>query len=126
MIPGFEQIVEERIRQAQESGEFVDIPGSGKPLVLEDLSGVPEELRLAYKILKNADCKPPELQLKDEIQRTEQLLENMPDTREKYRTVKKLNFLIMKFNTIRGTSTTFEMPQRYEARLVERFGNKQK
>jgi len=126
MIPGFEQIVEERIRQAQESGEFVDIPGSGKPLVLEDLSGVPEELRLAYKILKNADCKPPELQLKDEIQRTEQLLENMPDTREKYRTVKKLNFLIMKFNTIRGTSTTFEMPQRYESRLVERFGNKQK
>jgi len=126
MIPGFEQIVEERIRQAQVSGEFVDIPGSGKPLVLEDLSGVPEELRLAYKILKNADCKPPELQLKDEIQRTEQLLENMPDTREKYRTVKKLNFLIMKFNTIRGTSTTFEMPQRYEARLVERFGNKQK
>jgi hypothetical protein len=126
MIPGFEQIVEERIRQAQESGEFVDLPGSGKPLVLEDLSGVPEELRLAYKILKNADCKPPELQLKDEIQRTEQLLENMPDTREKYRTVKKLNFLIMKFNAVRGRSTQFEMPQRYEARLVERFGTRQK
>jgi hypothetical protein len=124
MIPGFEQIVEERIRQAQKGGEFVDLPGAGKPLVLEDLSGVPPELRLAYKILKNADCKPPELQLKDEIQRTEQLLENMTDTREKFRTLKKLNFLIMKFNTIRGSSTAFEMPQRYEARLVERFGRK--
>ena len=124
MIPGFEQIVEERIRQAQKGGEFEDLPGAGEPLVLEDLSGVPPELRLAYKILKNAGCKPPELQLKDEIHRIEELLENMPDTREKFRTIKKLNFLIMKFNTIRGTSTTFEMPQRYEACLVERFGRK--
>jgi hypothetical protein len=124
MIPGFEQIVEERIRQAQESGEFEDLPGAGEPLAVEDLSGVPPELRLAYKILKNAGCKPPELQVKDEIHRTEQLLENMTDTREKFRTIKKLNFLIMKFNTIRGTSTAFEMPQRYEARLVNRVGRK--
>ena len=126
MIPGFEQIVEERIRRAQEGGEFADLPGAGQPLVLEDLSGVPEELRLAYKILKNADCKPPELQIKDEIHRTEELLENMTDTREKFRILKKLNFLIMKFNTIRGTSTAFEMPQRYEARLVDRIGQESK
>ncbi len=124
MIPGFEQIVEERIRQAQEGGEFVDLPGAGKPLVVEDLSGVPEELRLPYKILKNAGCKPPELQIKDEIRQTEQLLENMGDTREKYRVLKKLNYLIMKFNAVRNASTAFEMPQRYEARLVERFGRK--
>ncbi len=124
MIPGFEQIVEERIRQAQKNGAFDDLEGAGKPLVMEDMTGVPEELRLAYKILKNADCKPPELQLKDEIFRTEQLLAAMEDTREKYRILQKLNFLIMKFNAMRGASTAFELPQRYEARLVERFGQK--
>lgn len=124
MIPGFEKIVEERIRQAQQNGAFEDLEGAGKPLVMEDMTGVPDELRLAYKILKNADCKPPELQLKDEIFQTEQLLAAMEDTREKYRTLKKLNFLIMKFNAIRGTSTTFELPQRYESSLVERFGQK--
>lgn len=124
MIPGFEQIVEERIRQAQKNGAFDDLEGAGKPLVMEDMTGVPEELRLAYKILKNADCTPPELQLKDEIFQTEQLLAAMEDTRDKYQILKKLNFLIMKFNAVRGTSMAFELPQRYEARLVDRFGQK--
>ncbi|MCF8078940.1 MAG: DUF1992 domain-containing protein [Desulfobacterales bacterium] len=124
MIPGFEQIVEERIRQAQQNGAFDDLEGAGKPLVLEDMTGVPEELRLAYKVLKNADCTPPELQLKDEIFQTEQLLAAMEDTREKYQILKKLNFLIMKFNAVRGASMAFELPQRYEARLVDRFGQK--
>ena len=126
MIPGFEQIVEERIRQAQQKGAFDDLEGAGKPLVLEDLTGIPDELRLAYKILKNADCKPPELQLKDEIFQTEQLLAAMEDTKEKYRTLKKLNFLIMKFNAIRGTSTAFEMPRRYRFRFIARCGSKSK
>ena len=51
-------IAEQKIQEALRNGEFDDLPGKGEPLHLEDESGIPEELRLAYKILKNADCLP--------------------------------------------------------------------
>lgn len=123
MIPGFNKIVETRILTAQKNGEFDDLEGSGKPLKLDDGCCVPEELRLAYKVLKNADFVPPEIELKKEIKQIEDLLAGMQDTAEKYRTLKKLNFLIMKLNTLRNASVEFEMPQQYEEKLVNRFGS---
>jgi hypothetical protein len=124
MIPGFEKIVEERILIAQKKGDFDNLEGTGKPLNLDELSGVPEELRLSYKILKNADCLPPELEIKKEICKTEDLLLGMKDTAEKYKVMKKLNFLIMKLNTIRKSSVKFDMPEKYLPNLVDRFGHK--
>jgi hypothetical protein len=121
MLPGFDKIVEERIRTAQRRGEFDNLPGSGKPLALDDDGHVAEELRLAHKILKNADCLPPEIELKKEIDRTEDLLAGMKDTSEKYRTLKKLNFLIMRLNLMSARSIEFEAPQQYSAKLVERL-----
>jgi hypothetical protein len=118
MIQGFEKIVEERILKAQKKGDFENLIGSGKPLKLNENYYIPEELRLAYKILKNADCLPPEIELKKEIQQTEDLLAGMQETSEKYRILKKLNFLIMKLNTIRDTSIMNEMPQHYMEKLV--------
>lgn len=123
MLSGFEKIVEERIRKAQKKGEFDNLPGSGKPLVFDDDRFVSEELRLAYKILKNADLVPPEIGLKKEIKQTEELLAGMQDTSEKYRILNKLNFLIMKLNSMRNTSIKLEMPQQYTEKLVERFGS---
>jgi len=122
MLPGFNKIVEDRVRKAQKEGAFENLAGSGKPLVLGDDRCVPEDLRLAYKILKNADCLPPELELKKEIKQTEDLLTGMEDTTEKYRTLKKLNFLILKLNSMRKTSISLDMPQQYESNLIERFG----
>ena len=124
MLTGFEKIVEERIRKAQKKGEFENLPGSGKPLVFVDDRFVPEELRLAYKILKNADCLPPEIELKKEIKQMEELLINMKQTAQKYRMLKKLNFLIMKLNSMRNTIVTNEMPQLYTEKLINRFGAK--
>jgi hypothetical protein len=118
MIQGFEKIVEERILKAQKKGEFENLVGSGKPLKLNENWCIPEELRLAYKILKNADCLPPEIELKKEIKQTEDLLAGMQETSEKYCILKKLNFLIMKLNTIQDTSIMFEMPQYYMEKLV--------
>ena len=124
MITGFEKIVEERIRKAFQEGEFDDLEGRGEPLVLEDDGTVPEDLRLAFKILKNADCLPPEVELRKEIERTEDLIAAMPDTVEKYRALKRLNFLIMKLNAMRRTSIGNEVPQRYALRAVERLENR--
>lgn len=126
MFTGFEKIIEERIRKAQNDGEFDNLSGSGEPLTFEDDRCVSEELRLAYKILKNADCLPPEIELKNEISQTEDLLANMEDTAEKYRLIKKLNFLILKLNSIRRGSIEFELPQKYEEKLVDWFGKKRK
>ncbi len=123
---GFERIVEERIKQAQKNGEFDNLEGAGKPLPEEDLSHVPEELRLAYRILKNADCLPPELELKKEIRQTESLLAGITDVQERYSTMKKLNYLIMKYNMLRKGSTQFEIPQHYESALLDRLASKKK
>ena len=121
MIPGFNKVVEERILKAQKKGEFDNLSGYGQPLNFANDCCVAEELRLAYKILKNADFVPPEIEMKKEIRKTEELLAGMQDTAEKYRMLKKLNFLIMKLNTIRNTSISLEMPQQYSDKLVNRF-----
>ncbi|MDY6906145.1 MAG: DnaJ family domain-containing protein [Thermodesulfobacteriota bacterium] len=124
MLPGFEKIVEQRIKQARQEGAFDNLPGAGHPLKLSDDRHIPEDLRLSYKILKNADFLPPELELRKEIQQTEDLLAGVSDVHEQYRLNKKLNFLITKVNMIRNTRVETEMPQRYLGKLSERIGGK--
>ena len=121
MIPGFEKLVEDRIKKAQQRGDFENLHGAGKPLNLCDDRHIPEDLRLAYKILKNADCLPPEIELKKKILRTEDLLANIQDTAQRYRTLKKLNFLILKLNSSRNTDARFDMPQHYLAAISDRM-----
>lgn len=120
MFDGFGKIVETRIKAAQKNGFFKNLEGTGKPLVFDD-ANVPEDLRLSYKILKNADCIPPEIELKKEIKKTEDLLTGMEDCSEKYCALKKLNFLIMKLNAMRGSSFHFDMPQYYDEKLLEKI-----
>jgi hypothetical protein len=117
----FDKIAEERIREAIERGEFDDLPGKGEPLNLEDDSHLPQDLRLAYKILKNADCLPPELELRKEIRTTEALLAGIHDTQEKYKQMKKLNYLVMKLNMTRRGSVALEENQLYYERVVDKM-----
>ena len=126
MFSGFNKIVEERIRRAQKKGEFDNLAGSGKPLVFDDDMCVSEDLRMAHKILKNADCLPPEIELKKEIQQAEDLLSDMQDTAEKYRAIKKLNYLIMKLNTIRNISVELDLPQLYSDKVIDRLESENK
>lgn len=67
-------LAEQRIQEAMRSGEFEDLPGHGKPLQLEDLSGVPEDLRMSFKIMKNAGLLPEEVTLRKECVTLEKLL----------------------------------------------------
>lgn len=122
IFAALERIAEERIREAIQRGEFDNLPGSGKPLKLEDDRHIPDDLRLAYKVLKNADCLPPELELKKEIRTAEELLGLLKDEGEKYRQIKKVNYLIMKLNMMRKGSVQWEEQQRYYEKVVERIG----
>ena len=121
---GYQKIIEQRIREAANNGEFDNLPGQGKPLKLEDESRIPEELRLAYKILKNANCVPPEVELRKEIMQMEDLLESIPDEKEKYRHIKKINLKIMKLNMMGHKSPLLEEKQIYYGKLLDRIGKK--
>jgi hypothetical protein len=124
MLPGYDKIVEERIREAQENGEFDNLPGQGQPLPLDDNSHIPEDLRIAYKILKNADCLPPEIQEKKEIQQMEELLASIPDEKERYKLIKKINYRIMKLNMMGKKSPLLEENQIYYKKVVDKIAEK--
>ena len=124
ILPGYEKIVEQRIKEAMEKGEFDDLPGKGKPLPLEDDSHVPEDLRLAYKVLKNADCLPPELLEKKEILQMEDMLAKIPDEKERYKLIKKINFKIMKLNEMGRKSPLLEENQVYFKKLIDKTAEK--
>src|SRR5215510_13997232 len=87
-------LIEQRIREAQEAGEFDDLPGAGAPLALEDDALVPEELRVAYRLLKNAGFVPPELDAHGEIRQLEQLLRTVEGAAERSCIISRINFLL--------------------------------
>ncbi|HAN4591802.1 TPA: DUF1992 domain-containing protein [Escherichia coli] len=61
-----DQWAERHIAEAQAKGEFDNLAGGGEPLILDDDSHVPPELRAGYRLLKNAGCLPPELEQRRE------------------------------------------------------------
>lgn len=63
----FEKIVEALIIEAQERGEFDNLKGKGQPLDLNAYFETPEEMRMAYSVLKNAGIAAPEVELLQEI-----------------------------------------------------------
>ncbi|MBN2140339.1 MAG: DUF1992 domain-containing protein [Desulfovibrionaceae bacterium] len=121
MISFIQQFAEELIQKAMREGQFDDLQGKGRPLNLEDDSMIPAELRMPYKILKNAGCLPPELQAEKDIRTAVDLLEAMEDEQERYRQIQKLNFLITKLNMCRRRPVDLEKDQLYYRRVVERL-----
>ncbi|MDD4732183.1 MAG: DUF1992 domain-containing protein [Desulfovibrio sp.] len=121
MLEAFHRIADEAIRKAQQEGGFDNLEGAGRPLRLEDDSMIPPDLRMAYKILKNADCLPPELETRKDISNALELLETMEDEQERYRQIQKLNLLISNLNAKRGRSMALEENDDYYRRLVERI-----
>ena len=63
-----EKIVEEMIKKAQERGEFDNLPGKGKPIDLTEYFEMPEDVRVAQSMLKNADMTLREVNLFNEIE----------------------------------------------------------
>ena len=120
----FLKIIERRIQEAQKKGVFDNLPGSGSPLKIEDESHIPEDLRLAFKILKNGDFLPPELHLKKEIRQMEDMLENIPDEKERYRQIKKINYKIMQLNMMGKGSPLFETNQIYYNKVLNKVSKK--
>jgi hypothetical protein len=78
----FSHIAEKRIREAMEQGHFDNLPGAGQPLNLEEYFSTPEDLRMVYSVLRNANCAPAEVELLNEVSRLERALAQTADVRE--------------------------------------------
>jgi hypothetical protein len=109
-------IVEQRIEAAIAAGELDHLPGVGKPLALDDDLLVPEELRVAYRILKNAGFLPPELATRGEIASLQELLRHATDDPARKRAVARLAMLEAKLEA-EGRS----LPRgHYRDRIIDR------
>ena len=92
----FDWLAEKKIAEARARGELDNLPGAGRPLALDDDTLVPEDLRLAYRILKNAGFVPPEVEARREIADLERLLldgDETLDAAARARAAKKLALL---------------------------------
>ena len=97
MANGFtivQSIAEQRIVEAQKRGFFDNLPGKGRPLELEDTSTIPEELRMAWHVLKNANMVPPEVAERKEIATLSDMLDKESDEHRKLAGMRRLEALV--------------------------------
>lgn len=66
-LSSFEGSVDEQIRKAMERGDFDNLPGAGKPQNLARDPNVPEDMELAYNLLKNAGFAPDWIETRKEV-----------------------------------------------------------
>ena len=127
-------IAERKIQEAMEDGLFDNLPGSGKPLVIDDDPLTPAHLRLTHHILRNANVVPEWIALEKEIEAAKSaalgFLERWESARarrmeagqarEKYlRLMKDANDLILKYNLINPFVHRAPAPFRIKQRLEE-------
>jgi hypothetical protein len=120
----FSILAEQRIKKANEDGDFKDLPGYGKPLKLDDDSSIPEELRMAHRIMKNAGFLTEDNNQKNEIMRIEDLIKNCEDELGKEELRKELNESMLKYNSLlskKRIKTNSVIFKNYETKIEKRL-----
>ncbi len=117
----FQRLAEQRIQEAMEEGAFDDLSGQGEPLELEDDSLVPEELRTAYRLLKNSGHLPPEVAPNAEIRAIEDLLAQVEDTETHRRAKARLEVLVERVNPGQGQWSSLKAEQLYKEKLLQKL-----
>jgi hypothetical protein len=120
-----EIIAEQKILEAIARGEFANLPGAGKPLRLEDDSMVPGELRISYKVLKNAGCIPPELELRKEIITLRDLLRTLEDEESKKNKYRELNYKLLKLNLMMRRTVSLDDFPEYKDRIARKLAGRE-
>jgi hypothetical protein len=95
----FEKIVESKIKQAMADGEFDDLP-NGKKIDLSEYFNTPEDIRLAYSMMKTAGIVPEEVELHNEIVVLKERVSETSDNHEGEKLRKILNDRLLKYNLI--------------------------
>jgi hypothetical protein len=120
----FDRIAEARIREAVEQGAFRGLPGEGRPLDLEDLTRLPEDLRASYMLLKGANVLPEEMQLRKELVTLENLLAACRDGEESQELREKLEAIQVRHAILMEKRLERPLAREYRARAAGRLSRR--
>jgi hypothetical protein len=115
-------LVEQRIAAAAARGEFDELPGAGVPLALEDDVLVPQEVRVANRILKNAGFVPPAVEQLRALRDLQDELNAVSDRATRCRLQARMLALDMALESLRGGPLV--LPHEYCRRIVERLSER--
>lgn len=111
---------EKHIAEAQQRGDFDALPGSGKPLCLDDDSHVPESLRAGYRLLKNAGCLPPELEQRREAVTLSNVLRSLSREHPDYIPLSK-RLALLELRLLQAGMDTAFLREEYAEAFAARF-----
>lgn len=115
-------LVEQRIAAAAARGEFDDLPGAGQPQEFDDDLLVPEEVRVANRILKNAGFVPPAVEQLRALRDLRDELDAVSDRAARCRLQAKMLALDMALESLRGGPMV--LPREYCRRIAERLSER--
>ena len=123
MFSIIQTIAERKIQEAMAEGTLPDLSHwKNKPLPQdESLAKVAPDLRLAFKLLKNAGYLPEGLALHKEILHTEELLRHTADEQEKLRHLRRISVLRTKMEICHGRTIHLDENSPYFSRVVEQL-----
>lgn len=117
----FDLIAEQRIAEAIARGELDNLPGAGRPLDLGDDALIPEDLRMVYRILKNAGFVPPEVEVLRDIGGLERCIETLSAGEARGAACRKLQVLRARLEASGMRRHGLPGEGRYTQRVIERF-----
>jgi hypothetical protein len=85
-----ESSIEKRIKAAIDRGDFDNLKGKGKPLDLDAYFAMPEEIRMAFAMLKSNEFVPEEVEMMKEISRLKEAIAASEETYQRARLTAQL------------------------------------
>jgi len=119
-----EFIAEQKIAEAERNGELRDLPGAGAPLQLDDDPLIPEDLRMAYRILKNAGLVPQEVTMLREVAQLEAMVRDATGEAQT-RALRRLELVRMQLDAAAPGRAALLLRDAYRERILERFSGGQ-
>jgi hypothetical protein len=109
-MPTLDEQIAQSLRDAQRSGELQSAPSWGKPLDLDDgYAQTPEELRMAFKALKDAGFVPPEVETMQQIAALREVIAAAPDAHDaeamRLRLAELQQHLALRLEKLRGSGS---------------------
>lgn len=120
----FTLLAEQKIKEAYENGEFDDLPEKGKPIQLDFMMEIPEDLRMAYRLMKNAGFLEEEKKFRKEWITIEELIKQCHDEQERKRLENQLSQQLLRYNQLlskRKLKTNSSLFKRYEQKIQKRM-----
>lgn len=114
----FDRLAESHIEEALARGDLDDLPGTGRPLDLDDAPFVPEELRAMLRVMKNAGLVPPEIVDRRDAQALAESLAHCDDDATRTTALRKLRALELRIAAARPGAT---LDPAYRSRVLARL-----